>query len=118
MGVPPEYQAAESPFVLKKNGVYYLWVSGFDYGRMSLYISRNPFRFGDPVANRIAEQSGHAPEIITVNGTDYMACAAVASKFGNPPGAHDLHGVFIQPLEWTKAGEDIMPKVIKPAEGR
>lgn len=100
IGPPPGYQAAESPFVLKRDGLYYLWVSGFDYGRMSLYASKDPFTFGDPVENRLCEQSGHCPEIVTVDGQDFMAVAAVASKTGGKPGEHDLLGVFLQELVW------------------
>ncbi len=105
MTPPPGYQVAESPFVLKRNGYYYLWVSGFDYGRMSLYISRDPFDFGDSVANRIEEQPGHAPEIVTENEIDYIGCAAIASNFdaANSPAYHDLRGVFLQPLRWREA---------------
>ncbi len=113
MGPPPTYVAAESPFVLYRDGRYYLWVSGFDYGRMSLYVSEDPFYFGDPEANRIMEQPGHAPEIVVVDGTDYIACAAIASSFGNKPGAHDLKGVFIQKLEWRPANGTERAKIVR-----
>ena len=59
MLTPPGYQAAESVFVLKENGLYNLWVSGYDYGRMSLYISEDPMNFGDPVKNRIMDANIH-----------------------------------------------------------
>src|SRR5579871_5470463 len=54
---PPGYRAAESPCILKRDDLYYLWVSGVDWGRMSLYVSEDPLNFGDPVRNRIMEQS-------------------------------------------------------------
>jgi hypothetical protein len=117
-GTPDTYQAAESPFVLKRNGLYYLWISGFDYGRMSLYISEDPFNFGDAMANRIEEQSGHAPEIVSENGTDYMASAAIASKFGNAPAQHDLRGVFIQPIRWTPACPEDLVKIVRKEAGK
>lgn len=110
---PPGYHAAESPFVLKRNKLYYLFVSGFDYGRMSLYLSEDPFNFGDADQNRIMELSGHAPEIVTDNGNDYIACAAIASKFGNDPGAHDLMGVFLQQLNWVDADELAIAKIVR-----
>jgi hypothetical protein len=111
MGVPPGYRAAESPFVLKRDGLYYLWVSGFDYGRMSLYISEDPFHFGDEEANRIEEQSGHAPEIVTIDGVDWVGCAAIASQFGNEPAVHDLMGVFVQQLTWEEATPEEIAKI-------
>jgi len=112
-GPPAGYQAAESPFVLKRNGLYFLWISGFDYGRMSLYISEDPFDFGDPMEHRIEEQSGHAPEIVTVDGVDWMASAAIASKFGNTPAAHDLRGVFIQALKWEPITAGERAKIVR-----
>ena len=103
MGPPPGgYQCAESPFVLYRDGYYYLWVSGIDYSRVSLYISEDPFNFGDPTANRIEEQAGHAPEIVSDKGRDYMACSMVSTKPSASPGAHDLEGILIQPLHWDR----------------
>jgi hypothetical protein len=103
MGPPPGYGCAESPFVLWRDGYYYLWVSGCDYSRISLYISEDPFNFGDPAANRIEEQLGHAPEIVTDNGKDYMACSMISTVPSATPAAHDLDGIFIQQLHWDKA---------------
>ena len=104
MECPPGYVAAESPLIVKTRGRYYMWISGFDYGRMSLYISDDPFSFGHPSTNRVMEQSGHAPEFATQNGVDYIACAAIASKRrGGPPGWCDLGGVYAQPVTWVEA---------------
>ena len=100
MGPPPGYQCAESPLVIYRDGYYYLWVSGIDYSRVSLYISEDPFNFGDPTANRIEEQPGHAPEIVSDHGKDYMACSMVSTVPSATPGANDLHGILIQPLRW------------------
>jgi hypothetical protein len=114
LSTPPGYHAAESIFVLKKDGLYYLWVCGFDYGLMSLYISEDPADFGDPSENRIAEQSGHGPEIALVDGTYWMACVAIASTPGNPPASGiDLPGVSIQPLIWEPAGPEVEKKVTR-----
>jgi hypothetical protein len=99
--------------VLKRDGYYYMWLCGFDYGRMSLYISEDPMHFGDPVQNRILEQSGHSPEIIQAGGQEWMACVSIANTFGNRPGAHDLHGVYIQPLTWIEADAAAMAKVVR-----
>ena len=105
------YRTAESPFVLYRNGLYYLFVSGFDYGRVALYISEDPFNFGDPAANKISEMSGHAPEIITENGIDYIGGAAIASKPGGQPGEHDMRGVYVQQLKWEEADQATMQKI-------
>lgn len=113
MAPPPGYRACESPCVLKRDGLYYLWVSGFDWGRMSLYISEDPLDFGDPVGNRIMEQSGHTPEIAYWDGEFWMACAGIATKFGFPWGLHDLIGTYIQPLKWREANGAELEKVVR-----
>ena len=114
MGPPPGgYQCAESPFVLYRDGYYFLWVSGVDYSRISLYISEDPFNFGDPAANRIEEQPGHAPEIVSDQGQDYMACSMVSTVPSATPGANDLHGILIQPLRWDKPDAGMEARVTR-----
>jgi hypothetical protein len=113
MGPPPGYQCAESPFVLCRDGYYYLWVSGIDYSRVSLYISEDPFNFGDPAANRIEELPGHAPEIVSDRGKDFMACSMVSTKPSASPAAHDLDGILIQPLHWDIPDGGVEKRVIR-----
>jgi hypothetical protein len=111
MTTPPGYTLAESAFVLPRNGLYYLWVCGYDYGRMSLYISESPFNFGDPVKNRIMEQAGHTPEIVTEEGVDYMACAHIGpGKLKCSPQTL-LIGIRIQPIAWSQANAEEASKV-------
>ena len=113
MGPPPGYGCAESPFVLYRDGYYYLWISGCDYSRVSLYISKDPFNFGDPALNRIEEQPGHAPEIVKDNGKYYMACSMISTVPSKTPAAHNLDGVYIQPLTWIPANKEIEKLVTK-----
>ena len=45
VGTPPKpYGVGESPQVVKRGDWYYLFVSGVDYGRVSVYASKNPIR--------------------------------------------------------------------------
>ena len=104
---------AESPFVLYRDGYYYLWVSGIDYSKVALYISENPFDFGDAIANKIEYTPGHAPEIVTENGVDYMACSMVSTFPSTYPAEHDLEGIYIQPLKWEEADESVYSKVTR-----
>jgi hypothetical protein len=114
MGPPPGgYQCAESPLVLYRDGYYYLSVSGIDYSRVSLYISEDPFNFGDPAANRIEEQPGHAPEIVSDKGKDYMACSMVSTVPSASPAAHDLDGILIHPLRWYKPDTGMEARVTR-----
>jgi beta-xylosidase len=121
LGTPPGYGGPESVFVLQNNGIYYMWVSGAeDYGVMSLYISMDPFNFGDVVENRIEQQPGHAAEILRAKGKYWMACVAIASvsnldtakRHDLPITQHDLEGVWIQPLEWRSATAAMKSKVV------
>ncbi|MBT3272665.1 MAG: hypothetical protein HN368_05900 [Spirochaetales bacterium] len=111
MTTPPGYTNSESAFVLLRDGLYYLWVCGYNYGRMSLYISDTPFYFGDPVDNRIMEQSGHTPEIVTEEGIDYMACAHIGPGDLKGSPSDLLFGVHIQPIEWFPANTEEASKV-------
>jgi hypothetical protein len=109
LGTPPGYEAPESPFVLERDGTYYMWISAAsDWSRMSLYASRDPLHFGDVTADRIEEQPGHACEIVQAGGRDWMACVAIATRpglgviRGLPERNHDLVGVYLQPLIWRQ----------------
>ena len=99
---PAPYGCGESPFVIKKGSWYFLFVSGVDYGRVSVYASKNPFYFGDARKDRLYEISGHAPEIVQLGGSDYIVCVGVNSRIGGLPGESDLNSVYVQKLEWVE----------------
>lgn len=115
MGPPPNdtHGYSESPFVLYRDGYYYLWVSGIDYSHTSLYISEDPFNFGDAIENRIEEQPGHAPEIVRERGVDYMACSMVSTVPSAYPAAHDLDGILIQPMRWEPADPTMEARITR-----
>lgn len=115
LGTPPAdpHGYGESPFVLYRDGYYYLWVSGIDYSHTHLYISEDPFNFGDAIANSIGEQPGHAPEIASVKGKDYMACSMVSTVPSASPGAHDLEGILIQPMRWDNPDPGMEARVTR-----
>ncbi|MBE7066261.1 MAG: hypothetical protein E7385_01780 [Ruminococcaceae bacterium] len=107
MTPPDGFQAAESPYVVKRHGYYYLFVSGYDYGRVAVYASKDYSDFGHPVRDLLGELNGHAPEIVSVDGKDYIACAAINATDGKDvypggkPGEHNISGVYIQELKWV-----------------
>ena len=114
-GSPHGY--AESPQVIYRDGYYYLWTSGIDYSHTHLFISEDPFNFGDAVANSIEETPGHAPEIVSDHGIDYMACSMVSTVPSATPAAHDLDGILIQPLRWDKPDPGMAERIGRSPQG-
>lgn len=120
MGIPAPKEAfviPESAYVIYKDGLYYLIVCGFDYARMALYISEDPFNFGDPEKNKVGEINGHAPEIVVENGKYYIGCAHIATRPGMGAGVADLWGVYIQELQWVKADKGVAAKIVRKGGG-
>ncbi len=86
----PGWGAMESPFVLKKDGLYYLFITYTDssaetYNDTLVFCSENPLYFGkynggEVDAIPITKLSAHAPEIIEENGKFYITTCGWRDK--------------------------------------
>jgi hypothetical protein len=104
---------SESPCVIYRDGYYHLWTSGIDYSHTHLYISEDPFNFGETLANAIETQPGHAVEIITHRGKEYIAGSMLSTVPSATPAGHDLEGIFVQPLKWEAADAGMDSRVTR-----
>lgn len=84
----------ESPFVLKKNGRYYMW------SQMNVYMSTTPHRFTDPIIayTRLPEADEYDP---TYRRTTY-APEIFQDRQGNWYIAGYANGIFVAKLKWVK----------------
>lgn len=86
----PGWGAMESPFVVKKDGLYYLFITYTDssdetYNDTLVFCSENPLDFGkynggEGGAVPITKISAHAPEIIEENGKFYITTCGWRDK--------------------------------------
>lgn len=94
IGVPPNPFDSECPFVVQRNGWYYLFRNQI-YGpgaRNTQYASKNPFDFGIGTDKyKINTMPVAAPEIVLHQGQYYMA-------YLNP----NLDGIRMQRLRWAR----------------
>lgn len=102
----PGWGAMESPFVLEKDGQYYLFVTYTDcsdetYNDTLVFCSENPLNFGEynggvGGAVPITKIKAHAPEIIEENGKYYITTCGWLDKPVPHKGC-----ISIAPLEWN-----------------
>ncbi len=101
----PAWGAMESPFVVKKDGCYYLFVTYTDcsnetYNDTLVFCSDDPTRFGEfngegEGAKPITRLYAHAPEILEADGQWFITTCGWRRKPTPHKGA-----VSIAPLEW------------------
>ncbi len=101
----PAWGAFESPYIVKKDGLYYLFVTYTDskeetYQNTLVFCSDNPKCFGEyngevGGAMPIARLKAHAPEILEVNGQYFITTCGWNSRAIPHRGA-----VSIAPLRW------------------
>ena len=101
----PAWGAFESPFVVEKEGLYYLFVTYTDcsddtYNDTLVFCSDNPMRFGsyravEDEAVPVTKIKAHAVEIIEQNGQSYITTCGWNTKPTPNRGA-----VSIAKLEW------------------
>ena len=101
----PAWGAFESPFVIKKDGLYYLFVtytdcSSSNYNDTLVFCSEDPRNFGEyngeaDGVKPITKLSAHAGEILEYNGKYYITTCGWNSMPNPNKGA-----VSIAQLEW------------------
>lgn len=100
----PAWGAMESPYIVKKDDLYYLFVTYTDcnlenYNNTLVFSSKNPRTFGEYNGNSgtqpITTISAHAPEILYENGKYYITTCGWRGYPIPNEGA-----VSIAPLDW------------------
>lgn len=104
----PAWGAMESPFVVKKDDWYYLFVTYTDcsddnYNNTLVFASKDPLNFGcymggEQAAVPVASLYAHAPEILEEGGKTYITTCGWRSKPNPNPGC-----VSIAELKWKNA---------------
>jgi len=95
--------AVESPFILERNGLWYLFCTYAHrrYEETIVVVSDNPDYFNHG-KNCLTTLFGHASEIFTYNGKTYISsCGPEDQQTLNQ------HGVTLAELGWLKQIKDI-----------
>jgi arabinan endo-1,5-alpha-L-arabinosidase len=105
----PAWGAFESPYVVHRDGLYYLFTTYTDCERESyhqtlVFTSTNPYDFGEYTGDNhdavvLTSLDAHAPEIVQdpEDGSWYITSCGWRNK-----GTHHEGGVAIASLEWTE----------------
>lgn len=95
----------ESPFVIRRGGLYYLFIGpGADYVTTKVFRSDSPFQWTPD--QQIAVLKTHAAEVVRdVDGTWYISHCGI-----------DRGGVYLAPLVWND-GADCLETSLPPADG-
>jgi len=94
-GAPETFGIFESPFVLKREGLYYLFI-GFShrhYYESLVGVSDNPYCFKRE--HIITTVFSHAPELIEIDGNTYISSCGIED-----PQCLNRSGLWIARLEW------------------
>jgi hypothetical protein len=91
------YGIFESPFVVNRNGLYYLFVcfAHRHYYETFIVVSDNPYHFSPD--NKITTLMTHAPEIIEIDGQMYMSSCGVED-----PQNVKHSGLWMTLLKWLQ----------------
>lgn len=101
----PAWGAMESPFVVKRNNIYYMFVTytnsrDENYNDTLVFASEDPLNFGcymgkDNEAKPITKLYAHAPEIIEENGEYFITTCGWTFRPNPNPGC-----VSVEKLKW------------------
>ncbi|GAB3655134.1 hypothetical protein GCM10028791_26180 [Echinicola sediminis] len=91
------WSGLESPYVVKRNGLYYLFVSYAHrhYHETLVLVSDRFDTFN--MENTITTLHSHAPEITTFQGKTYISSCGIEGRQ-----MLDNHGLYWNELQWTK----------------
>lgn len=102
--MPGDWGSLESPFVLCKNGWFYLLVnnSHHQYEETLVFASKTPYRFdwNNPLCTIFA----HAAEVLTWEGRTYISHCGIEDRHWDD--TDSPYGLYLAELEWTDQAQE------------